>query len=111
MDPGDLTDGDERENGDDKEKTTPSMPPVSDKVTYQHIQERSSELARTCQNDQPKMRTILCNINQMIERVSDGQDQTIPILCCRAKRCPSIHCKMLLGYRKQILVENGWSEI
>ncbi len=74
MDPGDLTDGDERENGDDKENTTPSMPPVSDKVTYQHIQERSSELARTCQNDQPKMRTILCNLNQMIERVRDGQD-------------------------------------
>jgi hypothetical protein len=56
------------------EKTTPLMPCTSEKVTYQHIQERSSELARTCQNDQPKMRTILSNITQMIERVRDGHD-------------------------------------
>jgi hypothetical protein len=61
-------------DGDDKENSTPTIPPVSEKVTYQHIQERSSELARTCQNDQPKMRTIICNLNRMIERVSDGHD-------------------------------------
>jgi hypothetical protein len=59
---------------EDKENSTQPMPPVSDKVTYQHIQECSSKLARTCQNDQPKMRTILCNLNRMIERVRDGHD-------------------------------------
>ena len=56
------------------DNSTPLMPCTSQIVTYQHIQERSSELARTCQNDQPKMRTILSNLNQMIERVRDGHD-------------------------------------
>jgi hypothetical protein len=68
MDPGDMIDD------GDKENSTPHMPCASETVMYQHIQECSYKLARTCQNDQPKMRTIVCNINQMIERVRDGQD-------------------------------------
>jgi hypothetical protein len=72
--PGDQKDPGNMMDGGDKENSTPPMPPVSEKFTYQHIQECSSELTRTCQNDQPKMRTILCNINQMIERVRDGHD-------------------------------------
>jgi hypothetical protein len=72
--PGDQMDPVEMWDDEDKENSTQLMPPVSNIVTYQHIQERSSELARTCQNDQPKMRTILCNLNQMIERVRDGHD-------------------------------------
>jgi hypothetical protein len=76
MDPGNMHTMDHGNMMDhsDKENYTALMPCVSETVTYQHIQECSSKLARTCQNDQQKMRTILCNLNRMIERVRDGHD-------------------------------------
>ena len=36
--------------------------------------EKCSELARTCQNDQSKMRSLLANLHCMKERVRDGHD-------------------------------------
>jgi hypothetical protein len=70
----DQIDADDIITGSNKENSTSRMAPTSEIVSYQHIQEKASELARTCQNDQPKMRTILGNLHRMIERVRDGYD-------------------------------------
>jgi len=59
---------------DNVEATTNRTQPTSDFVSYQCIVERAGELARTCQQEQTKMRSVLCNINQMIDRVRDGHD-------------------------------------
>ena len=65
---------DETSNEANFEATTNRVLPTSNVVTYQCIVERAGELARTCQQEQSKMRSILCNINQMIDRVRDGKD-------------------------------------
>jgi hypothetical protein len=47
---------------------------VGEKVTFHHITERCTELARAVQNDQVSMNTLFSNINQMIDRARLGQD-------------------------------------
>jgi hypothetical protein len=48
--------------------------PSGEKVTFHHITERCTELARAVQNDQVIMNTLFSNLNQMIERVRLGRD-------------------------------------
>jgi hypothetical protein len=61
-----------------QENCPPVPPPNSDKVTFGEIVARAGELAKTCDGHHSLMRTVLCNINQMIERVRS--DQGIHIL-------------------------------
>ena len=51
---------------------TSIIPPPNAKVTYSEIVAQLEELARTCDNNQALMRTLLCNMNTMIEHVRDG---------------------------------------
>ncbi len=66
---------DDNDSDSDKENPRPpKMAPVGDKVTFQQLQERANELGRAVQNDQVTMITVLCNLNQMIDRVRLGRD-------------------------------------
>jgi hypothetical protein len=69
-----INDPDDLVDGGNKENFVARVGPTGDTVTYQHIMEKCSELARTCQNDQSKMRTLLANLHTMKERVRDGHE-------------------------------------
>ena len=56
------------------ENTTALYYPTSEHVSFQEIVARAKELASSCQQEQTKMRSLLSNINQMIDRVRDGKD-------------------------------------
>jgi hypothetical protein len=59
---------DDNESDSEQENSQPpKLAPVGDKVTSQHIQEQANELARAVQNDQVTMKTVLCNLNQMLD--------------------------------------------
>jgi hypothetical protein len=62
---------DESASGVDKENVTALTQPTGDYVSFQQVVSRASDLAGICQYDQPKMRSLLANINQMINRVRD----------------------------------------
>jgi hypothetical protein len=65
---------DENSTTVDKENVTATTQPTGDYVSFQQVVSRASDLAGTCQYDQQKMRSLLANINQMIDRVRDGKD-------------------------------------
>ena len=81
-----LNDGDDQAQLDDpmdegvlvdvsnKENFMVQLTQIGETVSYQHIMEKYSELACTCQNDQTKMRSLLANLHCMKERVRDGKD-------------------------------------
>jgi hypothetical protein len=58
----------------DKENVTALTQPLGDYVSFQQVVSRASDLAGTCQHDQPKMRSLLSNINEMIDTVRDSKD-------------------------------------
>ena len=58
----------------DKENVTAPTQPIGDYVSFQQVVSRASDLAGICQYDQPKMRSLMANINQMIDRVRDCKD-------------------------------------
>jgi hypothetical protein len=60
------------DNGTDN--VTAILQPLSNYVSFQQVVSRASELAGICQHDQPKMRSLLSNINQMISCVRDCTD-------------------------------------
>ena len=63
------------ESESDEENTRPiQTAPVGEKVTFHHIKERALELASAVQNDKPLLKTLLCNLNAMIDRVRSGRD-------------------------------------
>ena len=55
-----------------KENFITQVAQTGENVSYSHIMDKCSEVARTCQNDQPKMHTLLANLHCMKERVKDG---------------------------------------
>jgi hypothetical protein len=83
----DLDDGDTNQfddGGDESEEEDDDIPlsqlaaaPSSDKLTFHHIQERATELARSVQNDQVAMTTLFCTLNDMIDRIRLGKSISI----------------------------------
>jgi hypothetical protein len=71
---GDQIDMDDVVEASNKENFIAQVVQVGEKVTYSQVMEKCSELARTCQNDQSKMRTLIANLHCMKERVRDGHD-------------------------------------
>jgi hypothetical protein len=63
---GSQIDGNESESEQENSRP-PKMARVGDKVTFQQIQERANKLGRTVQYDQVTMKTVLCNLDQMID--------------------------------------------
>jgi hypothetical protein len=57
----------------DKENVTALTQPLGDHVSFQQVVSRASDLAGTCQHDQRKMRSLLSNINKMIDGFRDSK--------------------------------------
>ena len=65
------------ESEEEEDCVLTQLAPSSDKLTFHHIQERASELARSVQNDQVAMTTLFCTLNDMIDRIRLGKSISI----------------------------------